>query len=357
MDCSTTQGENKPCLGIMSTSAIVDKVLPALLKEFTIVGVASRSLDKAQKFINDRNIKEAKPMTHDEMINRKDIVAVYNPLPTRVRGEYLKKLFEAGKHVYLEKPMGGSLEELCAIQKIASEKNLQWLDGTMWYHSDRTLDIARKIEDKSIGEVKHVIASFCFKAPTDEWLNGGNGRTNLDQEPMGCLGDSGWYPISAILFAYGFKEVPIKVVANSWKLNTVNALIEIRGFMWFSNGRTAAFDAGFETSHRSQFEICGSEGSIVVKDLVGGQGRTGNFTAYEQPFVGSSSYTLGDVMGKDVEVPVKPCDHVDKLVQEFKRCIVPGGVKSQWPQRSKMVHQTMLAVFESVNSDGKVITL
>jgi len=356
MGSTATSTGAKPGLGILSTSSIVDKTLPGLLKEFTIIGVASRDKKKGQKFIDDRKITGAIAMTHEEMINHEDIVAVYNPLPTRVRGEYVKKLFEAGKHVYLEKPMGGSYEELCSLQTLASEKNLQWLDGTMWYHSNRTLDIAKAIEAKKIGDVKHVIASFCFKAPTDEWLNGGNGRTNLDQEPMGALGDSGWYPISAILFAYGFREVPIKVVANSWKLNTVNALIEIRGFMWFSDGKTAQFDAGFETSHRSQYEVCGTEGSIVVKDLVGGQGRSGNFAAYEQPYVGSSSYVLGDVVGKDVEVQVKPCDHVDKLVQEFKRCIL-DGVRSKWPKRSRMVHKTMLAVFDSVKNDGKVIKL
>jgi len=38
--------------------------------------------------------------------------------------------------------------------------------------------LREKIDKKELGEIVRVIASFTFKAPNDEWLDGGNGRTN-----------------------------------------------------------------------------------------------------------------------------------------------------------------------------------
>ena len=40
-------------------------------------------------------------------------------------------------------------------------------------------------------------------------------------------------------------------------------------------------------------ESQGEKGTVRVDDLVGGQQRTGNFAAYEVPFVGSSEYVPG----------------------------------------------------------------
>jgi len=59
----------------------------------------------------------------------------------------------------------------------------------MWLHSTRTLELEKKLKEKEIGEILMVNSSFTFMHPNEEWLQGGNGRTNKAQEPMGCLGD------------------------------------------------------------------------------------------------------------------------------------------------------------------------
>merc|ERR1712094_166618 len=106
---------------------------------------------------------------------------------------------------------------------------------------------------------------------------------------MGCLGDQGWYPLSAILWAYNW-ELPERVMATSTTFNTVDTIVACSGALFFSGGRMGFFDSGATRAHRSQYEIVGDAGTIWVDDLVGGQGRSGNFDAYFVPFVGSSSY-------------------------------------------------------------------
>jgi len=166
---------------------------------------------------------------------------------------------------------------------------------------------------------------------------------------------SGWYPLSAILWAYDW-ELPERVIATSTTLNTVDTIVACSGVLYFSGGRIGFFDCGCTRAHRSQYEIVGDAGSIRVDDLVGGQGRTGNFAAYETPFVGSSSYTQGDVMGKDEVVQAEPCDHVNELTSAFASCVqavLEGGKPDpDWPRRSLAVHTVMSAVFESAVAGG-----
>ena len=294
--------------GILTTSKIVSKVLPALNQASKVIGVASRDPDRAQKFCDEYSC--GKGMSHNDMITNPNIDAVYLPFCTAHRNEFLKKSITHGKHIYSEKPMGGTVSELAKLIADCESKGLQWMDGTMWYHSTRTKEIEKKIRAGDIGAVRHVTATFSFKADDEDWLNGGNAFTDKTREPMGSLGILGWYPLSVILWAYNW-ELPEKVMASHTTLNTVDTIVGLVGTLWFKGGRSAQFDCGVMTGHRSQYEIVGENGNICVNDFVGGQGRSGDFGAYHVPFVGSDQYVQGDVMGKDTIVQVEPCDHVN----------------------------------------------
>lgn len=80
----------------------------------------------------------------------------------------------------------------------------------MWLHSNRTLELEKLLEKKEIGDIKRVIASFTFHGPSEDFIQGGNVRTDKTREPYGVLGDMGWYPIGAIMFSFGY-EKPVKV--------------------------------------------------------------------------------------------------------------------------------------------------
>ena len=228
------------------------------------------------------------------------------------------------------------------------------MDGTMWYHSTRTAEIARLLSSGELGSVRRVHSAFTFKAPNDEWLHGGNGRTDKTREPFGVLGDAGWYPVSAILFAYNF-ELPERVMATSFTLNRVDTLVSVGGTIWFSGGRMATFDAGVELPHRSYYEIVCQRGVVRVDDLIGGQGRTGDFRAYEVPFVGSKSFIKGDVMGRDEEVTVEACDHVIRLVENFAASATSTTPAAEWPRRTLAVHTVLSSLFRSVQEGGAMV--
>lgn len=357
---------------VVSTAEIAEnKVIPGLLavKSTILAGVSSRNKDRAQAFVDKtcQGCSGITGMTHDEIFSSSPntIDAVYVPLPSRVRHEFLAKSLENGKHVYSEKPHGGTINEFKTLLDLAAAKNLQWIDGTMWYHSNRT----KAMEDllfkaKSLGKVRRVSASFTWGGGglvDEKWKEGGNGRTDPKRELMGMLGDSGHYPVSAAAWAFGW-ELPTKVQATYTKRNLLGAIVEIEAFLWFSDGGRAVVDASCELPHRSLFEVVCEKGVIKVDDLVGGQGRTGNFAAYEGPFVGSSSFVVGNHLGKDTVVSVEACDHVQSLIQEFSASVQRirdhgGKSNPEWSKRSLCTHTILCAIFESAMRDGMQIKL
>lgn len=63
------------------------------------------------------------------------------------------------------------------------------MDGSMWIHATRTLFIDKLIhEQNKIGKVIRVSACLTWMAFSEEFLNGGNLRTDSSREPMGVLG-------------------------------------------------------------------------------------------------------------------------------------------------------------------------
>src|SRR4051812_12069520 len=92
--------------GILGAATIAKKNWQAIRNSgnATLVAVASRSADRAAEFINELQSSVAfepppKTCTYEELLASRDIDAVYIPLPTGVRKEWVIKAANAGKHV------------------------------------------------------------------------------------------------------------------------------------------------------------------------------------------------------------------------------------------------------------------
>ncbi|KAM3130927.1 hypothetical protein pb186bvf_016950 [Paramecium bursaria] len=347
--------ENKVRIGILSTAEIAHKVYQAISVSSNAVAyaVASRSLEKARQWADAHNIAIAYG-SYDELLNDPNVDAVYIPLPTSLKREWTIKAAKAKKHVLVEKPLPGvdTPEDIKAMIDACFENNVQFLDGTMWVHSKRTQDISQR--KKELGQIRIVTAALTFKAPSEEWLQGGNGRTNKNQEPQGCLGDQGWYPIISILFAYDF-ELPQRVQLTFTQKNKVDTIIQASGFLQFSNNRIAYFDCGVTVAHRSNLEIIGENGVIRVDDLVGGQGKSGKFNAYFENFTGSERYFHDDVSGKEQVIQVEPCNHTQLMIEKFAE--LSKNVDHTWGQRSLAVQTVLAALYKSDAQGGVFVQI
>jgi predicted dehydrogenase len=93
-----------------------------------------------------------------ELLKRDDIAAVFVTSPDYLHEEHAVAALEAGKHVYLEKPMAVTITGCDRILKAARDHQRKLYLGHNMRHMDVVLTMKRLIDEGAIGEVK---AGWC----------------------------------------------------------------------------------------------------------------------------------------------------------------------------------------------------
>lgn len=133
-------------------------------------------------------------------------------MPTTFHKEWVRRAANAGKHILIEKPVAVNLIDLIDMIKICLENNVLLMDNVMFMHNKRIhamTSLKRELFGKD-NPVKHVESTFSFPG-TEEFFNT-NIRVSKDGDPLGSLGDLGWYCLRIILWAYEY-ELPKRVHA------------------------------------------------------------------------------------------------------------------------------------------------
>ena len=205
--------------GILGTASIAQKNWHAIhsAPNATLVAVASRQLARSQQFIAECQAHVPfgqQPValgSYEELLQNDQIDAVYLPLPTAIRKQWVVRAAEAGKHVMCEKPCGVDAAEVAEMREVCERNNVQFMDGVMFMHSQRLASLRAALDDgDSVGQIRGIVSQFSFQGG-DEFLQG-NIRTSSDLEPLGCLGDLGWYNIRLTLWAMNWqmpKQLPL----------------------------------------------------------------------------------------------------------------------------------------------------
>lgn len=157
---------------------------PALQKAVgsNLVAVMRRNGELARDYARRHNV----PRWYDDadkLINDPEVNAVYIATPPSTHKEYTLKVAEAGKAVYVEKPMARNYPE-CREMIAACEKNHTPLFVAYYRRAlPRFLKIKSLLEEEAIGEVRFVNVTF-YKKPFKADYHPGNWRVN--PEIAGC---------------------------------------------------------------------------------------------------------------------------------------------------------------------------
>lgn len=266
--------------GILGTAGIARKNWQAIRDagNATLVAVASRGTERASQFIAECQSDVPFPVPpepvggYEELLQRADIDAVYVPLPTGLRKEWALKAIAAGKHVLMEKPAGVTVADVEEIIEAAREKGVQIMDGVMFMHGRRLQRLREVLDagDDGIGEIRRITAQFSF-AGGEAFLKT-NIRTSADLEPMGCLGDLGWYCVRLILWAMRY-QMPQRVTARLHsevrQPGAVQAVpTELSAELEFAGGVSAGLHCSFIAQHAQWAMLSGTRGYAQVSDFV-----------------------------------------------------------------------------------------
>jgi len=265
--------------GILGTAGIARKNWRAiaLTGNSAVTAVASRALERSRQFIAE--CQAACPLPHppaalasyDELLARPDVDALYIPLPTGVRKEWVIKAADAGKHVLVEKPVGVSAADVRDMLAACDRNHVQFMDGVMFMHSRRLAALRQTLDDGvSVGRIRRIATQFSFNAP--EGFLDGNIRADSRVEPHGCLGDLGWYAIRFTLWAMKY-ELPTLVTARllaeaGHPESPDKVPFELWAELGFRGAVSAGFYCSFQTENQQWANVSGTKGFVQVPDFV-----------------------------------------------------------------------------------------
>ena len=193
--------------GILGCAQIARKNIRAIrLSPFAkLVALASRDRKKAEQFVIENSLSEDSSLkiytSYDDLLNDDQIDAVYIPLPTAFHLEWVRKAAVAKKHILVEKPVALSIRDLRDMIAVCRENNVNLMDGVMFMHHKRLQSILHVLTDPIPRQVKLVQSSFSFNGGSTELMDK-NIRTNASCDPLGALGDLGWYCVRIGILAF-----------------------------------------------------------------------------------------------------------------------------------------------------------
>ncbi len=249
--------------GIVGTGGIANSMagMIRIASDSEIGAVSSRRMETAKEFATDHDVPRAFD-SWQEMIDSDDVDAIYVATPTSVREEICIAAARGGKHVLGEKPFA-SLPSVKRIIEACRDNGVAFMDGTHFVHHPRTIDIKQNREDR-LGRVWSVASAFQFNL-TDR----GNIRFNPELEPMGAIGDAGWYNMRAAVEYLPPDVVLDTASARLRRDSETGAAIGGSGILDFADGSTSTWNCGFDSGAVvMDLRITGTAGVINIDDFL-----------------------------------------------------------------------------------------
>ncbi|NWF86638.1 Gfo/Idh/MocA family oxidoreductase [Candidatus Bathyarchaeota archaeon] len=292
------------------------------LKSAKVVAAADLS-QKALKIARERGVKELFT-DYNELLKQPSIDAVLVSLPTYLHMPCAVSAAEEGKHIFLEKPLAGKLEDGKEIISAVKKHGVKLMVGYPFRFSSTFQDLKQKIETGALGDIQvaHAVnigagpffhrAESATPKPVPEWwlkkeLSGGGALMDLGSHLINL---TRWYfgeikSIKAYLgyrFNFDFEDYAV-CIANFERETT--AIINVG---WFSQKAAIGIEVYGTAAHASGYYHSPNK-AITAMQLI--LGKTSKFFA---PYLKEVSHfvdcilkdahpsTSGDDALKDIEM-------------------------------------------------------
>jgi predicted dehydrogenase len=265
--------------GILGTARIARKNWKGILHSgnSVLTAVASRDPQRSRQFIDEcqRENPFATPPaalgSYEDLLSSPNVDAVYFPIPTGLRKEWVLRAAKAGKHVLCEKPCGATVNDVREMIEACRQNQVQFMDGVMFMHNPRLDHIRNALNNgTSFGKLRRITSHFSFF--TDGDFRNANIRADGAMEPLGCLGDLGWYCIRFALWAMNWQR-PYKVTGcilsqTGGDRSPRPVPFDFSAELLFDNDVSSGFFCSFLSAYSNWATVTGTHGFLRVPDFV-----------------------------------------------------------------------------------------
>lgn len=230
----------------------------------SLVAVMRRDADKAKDYAARHNVSKWYNNAN-KLINDKEVNAIYIATPPAFHEEYAIAAMNAGKPVYIEKPMALNFESANRIAKIAKEKNIKV--SVAHYRRGQPLfnKVKQLLKENVVGDIRFAKLEFYKKPLNKEALSIPKvaWRVNPEIAGGGLFHDIAPHPVDLMYWFFGEIEKASGYSTN--QSGSYNADDIVSGNILFKSGVIFnglwCFNVA-EENVKDYCEIQGSEGKM-----------------------------------------------------------------------------------------------
>lgn len=232
------------------------------VKDSRLIAVMRRDALLSEDYARRHNVPKFYSKAQD-LINDKDINAIYVATPPGSHAEYAIASIKAGKPVYIEKPMAVNFTECLKINKASEKYNVPVFVAYYRRALPGFLKVKELIKDGSIGNVR-LLQIQLFKAPSEDEKTGKlSWRVDPEVSGAGHFFDLASHQLDYLDFLFGPIENVKSIALNQAGLYNAEDFVTAE-FIFRNNivgTATWCFTVSTESS-RDTIEIIGDKGSI-----------------------------------------------------------------------------------------------
>jgi predicted dehydrogenase len=338
--------------GILGAAAIARKNWKGIWYSgnSVVTAVASRNAERSRQFIAD--CQAEKPFdtipvalgSYEELLSSRAVDAIYVPIPTGLRKEWIVRAAKAGKHVLCEKPCGGTVADVREMIDACQRNRVQFMDGVMFMHNPR-LDRVRQAlgNEPAFGSIRRITSHFSFSSTEDFRL--ANIRSDAALEPLGCLGDLGWYCIRFALWTMNWQvpsEVTGRIISQACNEKSKAAVpFDFSGELFFENNVSSGFFCSFLSAYSNWVTATGTKGQVRVPDFV--LPKKSSQGALEIDGTLSDDLTINPATAQDAN-----------MIRAFASQVLSGKLNEAWPQWASKTQIVTNACLDSARTGHPV---
>lgn len=239
--------------------------LPILKKlpDAEIVAVCDKDRSRAE-MIGQRFGVPRYYADYRQMLEKEDIHLVDICTPTDLHKQIAIESLEAGKDVFVEKPIARHYEEAVAVAEAAKKTKHKLMVGMNNRFRPDTMVLKSFVEKGELGKVFYVKTGWLKKlADSSPWM------TRKEKSGGGVILDLGIVLLDLVLWMAGFPVIH-RVNAHAYRHKTKAVEDTCIAFLESKNGVSVSLEMSWSFPARSDFFYCnlfGTEGSAEINPL------------------------------------------------------------------------------------------
>ncbi len=334
-------------LGIVSPARWGRLLLDSVEKSSSLGfgGVFSRSAENRQEIINEYGGKSYD--SYEAFLKDSEIEGVLLPTPHFLHHPQAMAAMNAGKHVFVEKPMANTVEECEELKALAEEKNLTLTVGLQNRWVGSAWKIKSMIDKGELGEIATATASLGATL-VPQYTVGQDWELDADKIPGGPLDNLAVHQVDLLQFWLG----PVKSVAGhvSNALSPTKVPSMASASLEFENGTVASLMTHQVSNYVSQISLYGTKATVHYN-------RAGQELLWEEILdPATAKHQKPEIKPLDWEGPENFTTALQAELEDFGNCIRNGVQPKVGAKEGIASLRVIRAIMES-SETGKHVEL